>query len=206
MTIPAIAFTVEQIALIDRLCPNPAIATGALWSDDRAKDLRVAIKSFYVAAQATKCCYCDRHLGSDNHRVWDIDHIVPRGTHPWFMFEPLNLAATCPDCNIAKRAARVLKNNARKTYPKKPDDFLLLHPHFDDFEEHILRHRLIYIAKTEKGKRTIYACDLLRFAQRYIDWSGSVVDDRFEAEVDTVLEGGPKAADLVRTLARILPP
>ena len=48
---------------------------------------------------------------------------------------------------------------------------------------------MIYVAKTEKGKRTIYMCDLLRFAQEYIDWENSVSDTTFEKEVDSVLDG-----------------
>lgn len=204
MSVEAVNYSAEDLAVIARLCPQEGSANPDAWGADLVKELRSAIKAHYIAAQGSRCCYCNRHLGSENHRVWDIDHIVSRATHPAFMFEPMNLAATCPDCNIAKRDLEVLWNRRRKTYPKKSDAFRIFHPHFDDYEHHIFRKGLIYLPKTEKGKRTIYACDLLRFAQKYIDWPTSISDARFEAEVEAVMEGGPAGAATVKHLAESL--
>jgi hypothetical protein len=53
---------------------------------------------------------------------------------------------------------------------------------------------MVYLPKTEKGKETIYVCDLMRFAQRFIDWQNSAADTGFEKEVDTVFDEGSIAS------------
>jgi 5-methylcytosine-specific restriction endonuclease McrA len=166
-------------------------AAHAYWSDPLLESLRSRVKEFYIGAQRGRCCYCNRHLGSTNHRLWDVEHIVARKSHPHFMFEPLNLAASCPDCNIQKGEQNVLLNAERKTYPKDSAAFLIIHPHFDRFEEHIFCNDFVYIGKTKKGKKTIYVCDLLRFAQKFIDWENSASDDSFEAEVESLFDDNP---------------
>ena len=203
MSLVAISFSAEESRIIATLCHGGVVDPDA-WSAESIQALRATIKSHYIAAQHSKCCYCDRHLASENHRVWDVDHVVPRATHPRFTFEPRNLVASCPDCNIAKRDARVLKNNSRKTYPSKSEDFKILHPHLDTYGDHIFRYEHIYLPKTEKGKRTIYACDLLRFAQKYMDWATSLTDVRYETEVEAVMNGGPAAVAAVQNLTNSL--
>jgi 5-methylcytosine-specific restriction endonuclease McrA len=159
------------------------------WSDPGLEALRSRVKQHYIDAQGSRCCYCNRRIPSTNHRHWDVEHVVARILEPHFMFEPCNLAAACPDCNIQKGTQNVLINKKRKTYPRLSKDFLIVHPHFDRYDDHIFQQGMIYVAKTEKGKRTIYMCDLLRFAQEYIDWENSVSDTTFEKEVDSVLDG-----------------
>lgn len=176
------------------------------WLKPSLEKLKSRIKAFYIDAQKTRCCYCHRHLGSDNHRVWDVEHVASRARYPRFMFEPRNLAASCPDCNRVKGDTEVLVNKKRKTYPKRSTDFLLVHPHFDSYEDHIFQRNLIYVAKTEKGKKTIYTCDLLRFAQKFIDWDNSAGDTRFEKEVDAVFDGDTRASQAaVEAIAAQLP-
>ncbi|MFH7323004.1 HNH endonuclease [Aeromicrobium sp. JJY06] len=167
------------------------------WSDELLKTIRARIKSHYIEQQGSVCPYCDRHQGTENHRVWDIDHVVPRSTHPAFTFEPRNLVASCPDCNVAKGDASVLVNSKRKTYPAKAEAFNIIHPHFDAYDDHIAHSGHVYVGKTVKGKKTIYQCDLLRFAQKYIDWSTPLADDRFETEVEAIVRGEAGADSLI---------
>ena len=179
---------------------------GSYWSEPALEDLRSRVKAFYIAAQNTRCCYCNRHLGTDNHRMWDVEHVASRAKHTRFMFEPTNLAASCPDCNIKKGEQEVLVNTRRKTYPKTSASFRILHPHFDTFEEHIYQDNMVYLGKTEKGKNTIYFCDLLRFAQKFIAWENSAADMSFEMEVDTVFDEGAMASQAaVDTIIAKLP-
>jgi hypothetical protein len=44
------------------------------------------------------------------------------------------------------------------------------------------------VPKTKKGNATIRVCNLLRFAEKYIDWNNSALDTSFEAEVNAVFE------------------
>lgn len=162
---------------------------GAYWADEALKGLKSRVKAFYIHEQRSRCCYCNRHLGSDNHRVWDLDHIASKGRHPRFLLEPRNLAAACPDCNAAKGEKESLVNPRRKTYPSRSSDFRIVHPHFDSFADHIHLVGFVYLGKTEKGKRTIYDCDLLRFAQKYVAWENSASDTRFEEEVNQAFVG-----------------
>lgn len=161
---------------------------GGYWSNEELNGLRSHVKSHYIAAQNTRCCYCNTHLQTEHHRVWDAEHIVPRAKHPRFMFTPRNLAASCLDCNSAKGDTEVLVNPKIKTYPTRSESFKIIHPHFDIFDDHIKYFKFVYLPKTQKGKKTIYVCDLLRFAQKYIDWENSASDLSFEKEVDVVFQ------------------
>jgi uncharacterized protein (TIGR02646 family) len=171
-----------------------------VWSSTEVEKTRAAIKSHYISEQKNRCCYCDIRIESENHRLWDVEHIVPRSTHAQFMFVPLNLAVACPDCNGEKAEMQTLVNPARVTYPASSTDFKVIHPHFDEFSDHIYRVGHVYIPKTRKGNFTIRACNLLRFAEKYIDWANAISDDRFEAEVGTVLGEGPGADAALRRI------
>lgn len=201
-----IAYNEVDQALVDAFnaLPRPA-RDGQYWAHDEVKDMRGRVKSFYIAAQETRCCYCDRHLGTENHRNWDVEHIADRAKHAWFMFTPTNLAAACPDCNTAKSTTEVLTNPRRVTYPTGSAAFKIVHPHFDRFADHIHRVGQIYLPKTRKGTFTIYTCDLLRFAEKYIAWENSAADSRFEAAVNTAFADGPMAHAAVEEIVGQLP-
>lgn len=198
----AVTYPLEDQMLVsafDELEPDEQ--HGSYWSDPALDDLRSRVKTYYIAAQGYRCCYCNRHLGTDNHRMWDVEHVASRVDHPRFMFEPHNLAAACPDCNMRKSEKdpiinkEALVNKNLKKYPMKSASFRICHPHFDVFEDHIYQRGMVYLGKTDKGKNTIYACDLLRFAQKYIEWENSAADTRFEKEIDTVFNDGTIAAE-----------
>lgn len=174
------------------------------WSEEELDSIRKDIKAHYISEQGTRCCYCDRHLATQNHKDWDVEHVVSRSSHPWFMFEPRNLAVACHDCNNAKSDKRVLVNNSRVTYPSNSEAFRIVHPHFDDFADHVYCVGFVYFGKTDKGKQTIYACDLLRFAQKFIDWDSSISDERFEKDVERVLKDEPDSRDALERLVRSL--
>lgn len=167
---------------------------GSYWTDSTLEKLKSRIKSHYIDIQNVRCCYCNQHQNSKNHRIWDVEHIAPRAKYAHFMFTPHNLAASCPDCNQSKGDTEVLVNPGRKTYPKKSEDFKIFHPHYDSYTDHILKSGFVYTPKSNKGKFTIYTCDLLRFATEFIDWSNSATDTSFEEEVDIAFEASPEAA------------
>lgn len=182
------------------------------WSHDDLADLKSRVKTYYILSQKRRCCYCDRHLATDNHRAWDVEHIAARDDYPHFMFEPQNLAASCIDCNLRKSTKdpylnkNALINKRRKKYPNRSEDFRLVHPHFDTYKVHIYRNDMVYLGKTPKGKATIYACDLLRFAEKYIDWPNVISDVRFEDEVEEVLkETGIRSEAAVDDIVALLP-
>ncbi|GAN88093.1 hypothetical protein LU298_09770 [Komagataeibacter intermedius] len=206
MIVTPVVYCEDDQTLVDAFnhLPRPNMDSN-YWSSDELKDLRGRVKTFYITAQGSRCCYCNRHLGTENHRVWDVEHIADRSKHAWFMFTPTNLAAACLDCNTAKSSTEVLTNARRVTYPSGSQHFKIIHPHFNRFADHILRVGQVYLPKTSKGKFTIYKCDLLRFAEKYIEWENRAVDRRFETEVSTVFADGLMAQAAVENIIAQLP-
>lgn len=203
MTISAVTLSEKHLAIIRALTINGT--SGKHWEDPTLSDVKSHIKTYYINAQANRCCYCNRFQASKGHRHWDAEHIVPRSSHANFTFEPLNLAAACPECNTSKSDKPVLKNQRRKTYPKKSSDFTIIHPHYDNFSDNIfVLGEFIYVGKTEKGKKTIYQCDLLRYAQNYIDWTTSISDTSFERTLTLALSGDLKELKYLLDAIRLL--
>lgn len=151
---------------------------GNSWSDDDIKNLKETIKEHYLTVQKTTCPYCKRNLQSRHGRHWDIEHIIPRSAVANFMFEPLNLCMACVDCNGAKTDKKVTKSSAKKRYPKQSSNFLIIHPHLDKYEEHIIiiKPGFYYVAKKEKGAKTIETCSLNRFYE-FSNFGSEVGDD-----------------------------
>jgi hypothetical protein len=201
-----ITYCDEDLALVNAFrALAPEAQLGSYWTDPSLENFRSRVKTFYIAAQNTRCCYCNRHLGTDNHRMWDVEHIASRSRHTHFMFEPVNLAASCPDCNNEKADKESLVNIKRKTYPKNSNAFRIVHPHFDRYEDHIYQIKMVYLPKTKKGTNTIYACNLLRFAQKFIAWENSAVDSSFEEEVDIVFDEKATAQAAIDAILAELP-
>lgn len=142
------------------------------WDSEELTALKKEIKDYYKKKQNYTCSYCSQRIKVRHNASWDTEHIVPRKTHPQFMFEPKNLCVACKDCNTEKGDVNVLKNRARKTYPGKSSDFLIIHPHFDKYRDHIwILLENIYIARSKKGRYTIEKCGLLRFTLEKLNWA-----------------------------------
>ncbi len=148
------------------------------WSDKDLEDLKDKIKKHYIKVQKNICPYCRQSIKSKNGRVWDVEHIIPRSLAPGFMFEPKNLCVACLECNSAKSDKKVVTSKAKKTYPTKSHLFTIIHPHFDNYNEHILviKEGFYYVALHSKGEKTIEVCKLNRFYE-YSDFGSSVQDD-----------------------------
>lgn len=163
------------------------------WSEEEAKAVRDAIKDHYIAEQNFYCCYCMRQVLSKNKADWQGDHVIARDTHAQFMFEPRNLAICCRGCNGEKSNKNVLKNPKRKTFPVKSSDYLIVHPHFDDYHEHIRWFGQVCTPRNSlKGAKTIELCGLLRFAADYAGLDTDVNDRRFDELVGKLMTTNTK--------------
>jgi len=155
------------------------------WNDNQVDSIRSSIKRHYLQEQDYKCCYCGKQMMSNHGRVWDIEHIVAKSTHPIFLFEPENLAASCIDCNSAKGNTQVLVNSSVVRYPRRSEAFLIAHPHYDEISDHVGTFGdNFYWAKTRKGERTISICRLMRFGYEFLNYDEQLAGH--EALVDTV--------------------
>ncbi|QKJ05659.1 HNH endonuclease [Yersinia bercovieri] len=148
------------------------------WNSKQNKDLdeiKKHIKDYYLAAQDFRCPYCQQTIKVAHNGAWDAEHIIPKATHPDFMFEPQNLCVSCKDCNGEKWDKNVLKNKKAIRFPKQSKNYIIIHPHIDSYDEHIkiIDSTLYFLPKTDKGRKTIEVCGLLRFVYEYSNY-GSV--------------------------------
>lgn len=134
--------------------------------------IRKEIRGYYRSKQQFKCVYCNR-LRQDFHGgQWDIDHVVPKQIYPHFLYEERNLVVTCKDCNQKKSNKNVLAENtdASQNYPNQKENYKIIHPHFDNYLDHIdvsYNHSgmIIHKFKTQKGVFTFETCGLIRFSE-----------------------------------------
>lgn len=174
------------------------------WNNPEINTIRLNIKSHYIQQQGYRCCYCNILNPALHGRVWDAEHIVPKSTHLRFMFETLNLAASCVECNVAKLDKNVLINKGVINYPTLTQRFRILHPHLDLYEAHIDQLDNIYVPRSEKGAFTIAECDLMRFARRAGGLPDHMRERKYSNMVKSVLSGDQAEADAAIHDANIL--
>lgn len=175
-----VKFTDEQVSIIGRFQDKE---DHNCWSDDALIDIRKSVKQHYIREQEYRCCYCQQKDYSEHGRDWDAEHVIARSLEPKFMFTPENLAVSCVECDQRKSATEVRVRNFRK-FPQKSSHYKIVHPHFDDWSEHLeIEGGETYVALTEKGKFTIYHCDLFRFRQRKMNIERPIRDKRFERDI-----------------------
>lgn len=159
-------------------------------------------------SQGRLCCYCKEKINSNNFKMWEVEHVLSQIDYFWFTFEPKNLAVTCPDCNTIKSDAKITSSVARRRLPTRSELYLIVHPHFDVYEEHILKVGLVFHPKSSKGRKTIEICGLLRYVEKFLDWESPETVRRLEAEARVIQEEGivdkEKIKALIANLVSIL--
>ena len=177
-----VAYTAEEVEAIDAVMKADGFGPKS-WGDEALDEIRSRIKKHYIFEQGYLCCYCQQRLYADHGRPWDIEHVIARARKCGFMFEPRNLAIACVECNQEKRADPVTDEN-RVSFPNRSDHYWIVHPHFDDWDEHIeLEGEATYHALSDKGRFTIYKCNLFRFRQREAKIRRPIRDRRFERDI-----------------------
>lgn len=122
------------------------------------------IKTYYLFDQRGMCCYCSRNL-FPNAKTYDAEHIVDKSSHPQFMFDLDNFGASCVLCNSHKSNKNVLRRPGRPLtrLPRRSADYLLLHPHLDEWDHHLYFDNLGRIKArpgSAKGEQTIAICGI----------------------------------------------
>ncbi|HCG0853730.1 TPA: HNH endonuclease [Pseudomonas aeruginosa] len=139
--------------------------------------LRNTVRAHYLQQQNFRCAYCRIEKKEHHGLTWDVEHIIPKATHPNFLYTAQNLALACKECNIAKGNKEVLTQpRARlRDFPTRSEDYKIVHPHFDTYSDHFeltivggkIRHRA---KNSHKAKETYIICDLIRFDYKYAEW------------------------------------
>lgn len=159
-----VKYGAECQALVDAFdAKKPEEKHSQFWDDPIVDPVRAEIKDYYIAAQSRRCCYCNHEYPTDNKAVWDGEHIIPKDIAPHFMFNPLNLAAACKDCNRAKWNTEVRVNPKRKSFPGESRHYKIVHPHFDNYHDHIRWYGSVVRALSAKGGELVGLCRLWRF-------------------------------------------
>ncbi|CAH0288135.1 HNH endonuclease [Microbacterium sp. Bi128] len=186
--IPPFVYSVGEQLIVDAF-EALVVKHGDYWYDPTLTQLKSNIKKHYKTMQGYSCCYCRQINHVAHGRAWDTEHIVPRTSHAEFMFTPLNLAAACPDCNGKKSDTQTLVDVVQTAYPTAGKDFHIVHPHFDEYSDHIKSGNFTYVPLSAKGSWTIDKCGLTRFAGRKFGWPETPTDTRFEESVDRLQSG-----------------
>lgn len=153
------------------------------WSDEELLDLRKNIRDYYRVHQLGTCCFCRNTVSLQSALNGHIEHLAPKSIYLDFIFEEKNLCVICADCNEIKRNQEifskvpdtVVNGASRRQYPRSSSAFNIVHPHFDEYEEHILQLDKLYFDLTTKGHFTIGACRLNRFVHEF-GWELELLD------------------------------
>ncbi len=154
------------------------------WSDEDLIDLRGFIRDYYRIEQLGKCSYCRKDISLVSASNCHVEHIVPKSLHREFIFLPKNLCVICADCNEIKRNQETLNEvidtvtrDNIKRYPRSSNGFKIVHPHFDNYDEHILIvANSYYLDRTSKGHFTIGVCKLNRKLHEF-GWPIEIVNN-----------------------------
>tara|TARA_Y100000588_G_scaffold186400_1_gene200310 strand:- start:1290 stop:1940 length:651 start_codon:yes stop_codon:yes gene_type:complete len=162
-----VVFSKEQKQLIKGIVEDENFSHHD-WTKEEQKEplqaLRKYVRSHYRVEQNAKCAYCRKDVSVQAPSNCQVEHIAPKEMYKKYMFYPKNLCVACADCNSIKwkrDTIKPLSTGERKRYPSSSGAFLLVHPHFDDYADHIdiFRDRW-YVDKTQKGHFTIGLCKL----------------------------------------------
>jgi 5-methylcytosine-specific restriction endonuclease McrA len=181
-----IPFSPEDVTQIKAKTTSPGFSH-ADWGGDDLMHLRCKIREFYRSEQTGICAYCKKGISLVSAANAQVEHIAPKSLHPQFIFEPKNLCVICADCNEIKRSQETLNEvpdtvmRAIAQYPRSSSAFKIVHPFFDEYDEHILVFGRYYLDLTDKGHFTIGACKLNRYLREF------GVDDDF-VDDDVIIE------------------
>lgn len=199
-----IVYCETSAALVERYNSKPD-KVSTYWRDEEVKLVRKEIKAHYIREQRHLCCYCGIPCPATHGSVWDVEHVVPQSRRPEFMFTPVNLGVACKECNGIKSAKETLVDPSARAYPSTSDAFLIVHPHFDEWSDHILRDHLTYASFTDKGKWTIEECRLNRSNEREIGLRYPISDSRYEDQVRNLLAGDLTLQQIVNHIQPFVP-
>ena len=199
-------------AKVDAFNKQPKeLMTGSLWGATAGgdmEDVKKFIKDHYKVAQDYKCSYCQQRIEVNHNGAWDAEHIIPKDSHPQFMFEPRNLCISCKDCNLIKLNKPVLKNKTRSTFADSPDDYLICHPHFHEYSQHIniIQEAGFYLPRTPVGVMLVEVCGLLRFVLKYADceWDSEQLAIQIHSLGGELISAAPSARFAIMAMMRTL--
>ena len=149
-----------------------------------------AVKETLINLQHDKCCFCEAQISHTSHG--DVEHFRPKGGYQqsendllerpgyyWLAYDFSNLFFACQKCNeVYKRNYFPLVDTTKRAKSHNDDyeqeESLILHPEFDNPEEHITFDKEVVKPKNGslKGHATIKrtGLDRIRLEDRRFDY------------------------------------
>lgn len=177
----------SHLEAIDRKMAEPTFSHTD-WGCDDLLAVRSYIREHYRQEQRGLCAYCKNPISLNSASNAHVEHIAPKSLYLDFIFEAKNLCVICADCNTIKRNQETfgeipntllpLQGGAsRRLYPRSSGAFLIVHPHFDEWDRHIQKFGVRYTDRSDKGAFTIKACKLNRFFHQNFDTDDNFIED-----------------------------
>ena len=208
----AVSYTKEQQKFIGERLKDQSF-TYLSWKEDEMAPFRSAVREHYRREQFGLCAYCRGSISLVSALNAHVEHIAPKSKYREFIFEPKNLCVICADCSAIKQSQEVLEapdpvKRKVSRYPRSSSAFLIVHPHFDRWDDHILKAHGFYVDRTPKGHFTIGACVLNRKIREF-GWEATLTEDAAAAvAVKDLIDGatpGDRAVALTALLQALLP-
>lgn len=155
------------------------------WESGIIQSIKSKIKSHKVYKQKHRCCYCLKNFRGEYIYDIDIEHILPKSVYKNCIFDLENLAASCKRCNMKIKRARVdfLKHDLQNLYGElkffyfESDNYHIIHPYYDDIDEHLELYELTLRSKSikkykytsEKGQYTYNYFKMKELEVNYLD-------------------------------------
>jgi 5-methylcytosine-specific restriction endonuclease McrA len=205
-----VSYSETEAAAIKAKIADPQF-THKSWSSDDLMAIRSAIRDHYKNQQNGLCAYCRNPISIHDALNCHVEHIAPKSIYPDFIFEPKNLCVICSDCNAIKRNQEVMSDEpntivnrkGRKHYPRSSTAFFIVHPHFDNWDEHLQIFGKYYVDKSEKGHFTIGACVLNRHLRKF-GWEPPLVNNEDLRTAMTCYLNTADAATKTSALLRLM--
>ena len=190
MAIISIPYNLDSRDLV-LLRDNPIFS----W-DKTYKIIQDKIRKDYCVKQRKICAYCNTEMDTKCNGS-HLDHIVPKSKRQMWMYEPINLCLSCPQCNTTKLDKFTLSNISKNAIipPRQSIYYTIIHPHFDNWNDHLFYEDDFFITASNnsiKGINTIEVCGLFRhlYIERRLRRSYTKIIDRIEILQIKKMESG----------------
>ena len=167
---------------------DAALATSKPWDHEQDElgdhkdvllQLKVRIRDFHLLRHGNSCCYCAKNFEGEFTYVLDREHVLPKDDFRSLAFTLCNLGVACKKCNMrikGRDTSFVVDIGTILLNYDRSDRYLIIHPNFDRFSDHIAvsenildENKLVaYKARNGSTKGT-YHYDYFKLSDREIE-------------------------------------
>lgn len=139
------AMTTLTLTSDEQSAITTALGTAKPWGvkNDLIKSVKTKIQDHHLTRHGKTCCFCRTILHGGGYFMIDREHMLPKGNDIYrpYSFSTWNLSVSCKRCNMQFKGEDD-SFVVNKTDPARfisSDNYLLLHPNFDKWDDHLCR-------------------------------------------------------------------